>query len=167
MIDFSLTEEQKGLQENACGEGMKEKEVQRGPEPILKGIFTLPPYDKEGPRLIGALCARCTRKFFPPPFVCPYCLRVLEEVYLSTQGTLHSFTVVRVKAPFGLPLPYALGYVDLKDDGLRVLALIDPKRIDELEIGMDLQLCVEELGNDGTGNPSLRYMFSPKRKNLL
>lgn len=157
MVAFSLTEAQKALQEN----------TPRGPEPILKGIFTLPPYEQEGPRLIGGLCARCTRKFFPSPFVCPYCLGELEKVHLSSQGTLHSFTVVRVKAPYGLPLPYCLGYVDLKDDGLRVLALIDFTRIEDLRIGMEVTLCVKEFGHDGKGNPALRYMFSPKTERLL
>lgn len=144
------------------GEKMEKKEVQRGPEPIIKGIFTLPPYETEGPRLIGAHCVRCARKFFPAPFVCPYCLREPEEVHLSNQGTLHSFTVVRVKAPYGLPLPYCLGYVDLKDEGLRVLALIDPTHIEDLRIGMEVTLCVKEFGDDGKGNPALRYLFSPK-----
>ena len=157
MVDFSLTEAQKALQEI----------TPRGPEPILKGIFTLPPYEQEGPRLIGGLCARCTRKFFPSPFVCPYCLGELEKVHLSSQGTLHSFTVVRVKAPYGLSLPYCLGYVDLKDDGLRVLALIDFTRIEDLRIGMEVTLCVKEFGHDGKGNPALRYMFSPKTERLL
>jgi uncharacterized OB-fold protein len=145
---------------------MENKEVQRGPEPIIKGVFTLPPYDEEGPRLIGALCVRCARRFFPSPFVCPYCLHELEEVSLSNQGTLHSFTVVRVKAPYGLPVPYCLGYVDLKDDGLRVLSLIDSRQIENLRIGMEVALCVKKFGDDGKGNPALRYMFSPKTEKL-
>ena len=134
----------------------------KGPEIFLKGLFTVPPYGEEGPQLIGGFCAQCDRKFFPLPFICPYCLSELQEVLLSNQGTLHSFVVVRVRPPFGLPLPYALGYVDLKDDGLRVISLIDPDAIDDLEIGMHLTLRVAELGDDGKGNPCLRYMFTPK-----
>ena len=139
-----------------------EKKFKKAPEPIAEELFTLPPYGEEGPHLIGAHCIHCNRKFFPAPFVCPYCLEELEKVLLSNQGTLHSFTVVRVKAPFGLPLPYCLGYVDLKGDGLRVISLIDPQRTDDLEIGMDLTLRVTEFGDDGKGNPCLRYMFTPK-----
>jgi uncharacterized OB-fold protein len=139
----------------------KKKEA-KSPETFLQGMFTLPPYDKEGPHLIGGFCEQCSRKFFPRPFICPYCLGELEEVLLSNQGTLHSFAVVRVKPPFGLPLPYSLGYVDLKEDGLRVISLIDPETIDDLEIGMELILRVSELGDDGKGNPCLRYMFTPK-----
>ena len=138
-----------------------EKKNPNGPETFLKGLFTLPPYDKGGPHLIGGFCEQCNRKFFPLPFICPYCLHELQEVLLSKQGTLHSFVVVRVKPPFGLPLPYALGYVDLKDDGLRVISLIDPQAVDNLEIGMNLTLRVTELGDDGKGNPCLRYMFTP------
>jgi len=134
----------------------------KSPETFLQGMFTLPPYGKEGPHLIGGFCEQCHRKFFPLPFICPYCLHELQEVLLSSQGTLHSFAVVRVKAPFGLPLPYCLGYVDLREDGLRVISLIDPQRIDDLEIGMDLALRVTELGDDGKGNPCLRYLFTPK-----
>lgn len=137
------------------------------PEPIIKGLFTLPPYGKEGPRLIGALCVRCNRKFFPPPFVCPYCLGKLEEVQLLNQGILHSFTIVRVKAPYGLPLPYGVGYVDLDGDGLRILTLLDPQRVDDLKIGIHVELRIIEIGDDGKGNPSLRYLFTPKEEKRL
>jgi len=154
MVSFIFSEGQKALKETARND----------PVPMLPGIFTSPSYDQAGPRLIGALCGRCARKFFPSPFVCPYCLGELEKVYLSNQVTLHSFTVVRVKAPYGLPLPYCLGYVDLKDDGLRVLALIATSRIEDLSIGMEVTLCVKEFGDDGKGNPALRYMFSPTRE---
>lgn len=138
------------------------KQTNKNLKPIVNGLFTLPPYGKEGPHLIGGFCAQCNRKFFPSPFVCPYCLSELKKVLLSNHGTLYSFTVVRVKAPFGLPLPYCLGYVDLREDGLRILSLIDPKRIEDLEIGMNLELHVKEIGDDGKGNPSIRYMFTPK-----
>ncbi len=133
-------------------------------EPIIKGLFTLPPYNSEGPRLIGAACVRCHRKFFPPPFVCPDCLGKLEEVQLPTQGILHSFTIVRVKAPYGLPLPYGLGYVDLEGDELRILTLLDPHKVEDLKIGMHMELRIIEIGDDGMKNPALRYLFTPKEE---
>lgn len=139
----------------------RKKDMQRS-ELFLKGMFTLPPYGKNGPHLIGGFCGPCNRKFFPRPFICPYCLQAIQEVLLSNQGTLHSFAVVRVKAPFGLPLPYCLGYVDLKEDGLRVISLIDAPKVEDLRIGMELTLRVTEFGDDGKGSPCLRYMFTPK-----
>lgn len=127
-------------------------------KPFLENVL------EEGPpaSLKGGYCIACDRKYFPVPMVCPHCLSVPTTVNLSRDGTIHSFTVVRIKAPLGLPTPYAIGYVDLKADKLRVIALLDGAKITELKIGQPVTLRVEPLGVDGQGEPCLRYYFTPR-----
>lgn len=125
-------------------------------KPILNGIFETSPV----PRLLGGYCPACDKKYFPVPAVCPGCLAPVEPVRLSKQGTIYSFTVIRTKPPFGLPQPYAVGYIDLKGDNLRVIGLFDPVKIDRLSIGGSVTLSIGPLGNDRFGEPCLRYFFT-------
>lgn len=129
--------------------------------PIAAGIFTLPPYDEAAPHLLGGRCSGGHGPFFPRPRYCPVCLNETGEADLGSEGAIYSFTVVRTRAPLGLPEPYSLGYVDLAGSGLRVFCLLDPYRIDELEVGGPARLVVELLGVDGAGEPRLRPYFTP------
>ena len=129
--------------------------------PILQRAFTLPPYESETPKLLGGYCAKCKVYSFPRSKYCKVCLNPETECVLGWQGTIYSYTVVRVKPPFGLPQPYSVGYVDLADPKLRIFALLDPKGISKLRIGLRVHLKVEPLGHDGKGNPRLRPFFTP------
>lgn len=126
-------------------------------KPVLPEVF------EEGtfPKLFGGLCPHCRRKSFPKPTVCPYCLEPVKTTTLSTQGTLYSYTVVRTKAPFALPEPYAVGYIDLKEDNLRIFSLLDSERIDDLRLGARVALCIGPIGVDRDGMPCLRFFFTP------
>ena len=128
--------------------------------PVAPGIFTLPPYDDDPPRLLGGFCKECNRKYFPRPKYCCACLGPVKECDLGSDGTIYSFTVVRTKPPWGLPQPYSAGYIDLAS-GLRIYCLLDPAAIDQLQIGMPVRLAVEPLGNDVNGSPCLRPFFAP------
>lgn len=125
-------------------------------KPILPGIFELEP----APSLLGGYCPACDRKYFPTPMACPHCLEPVKSVRLSKEGTIYSFTVVRVRPPFGLPQPYSVGYIDLKDDNLRIISLLDPERIDKLSVGAHVALSVAPIGLDRDGQPRLRYFFT-------
>lgn len=127
-------------------------------KPVLEGIFEIGP----PPRLLGGYCPGCERRYFPKPFVCPVCQGSVETVPLSGRGTLYSFALVRTKAPFGLPQPYAVGYVDLQTDGLRIISLLDPERLQDLAIGMPMELRVAPLGLGADEQPCLRYYFTPE-----
>lgn len=127
-------------------------------QPVLPGVLDPGP----PPRLTGGACPRCDRKFFPRPVFCPGCLDPVDPADLSPTGTLHSFTVVRTRAPFGLPQPYAVGYVDLDRDRLRIFSLLDPERTAGLSVGQRVTLRVASIGVDGSGAPCLRYYFSPE-----
>ncbi|MCB2227088.1 MAG: OB-fold domain-containing protein [Desulfarculaceae bacterium] len=116
--------------------------------------------DREGaPHLIGGRCPDCGRDFFPRPRYCPSCLGPLEERSLGGDGVIHSFTVVRVRPPLGLPHPYAVGFVDLTESGLRVFGLLDPGRIEDLAMGSRVELRTAPLGLDNRGEPCARPFF--------
>lgn len=130
-------------------------------QPITFGVFTLPPYDKMPPKLLGGFCPECSRYYFPRPRYCKGCLKPVGEISLGSRGTVYSFTVIRIKPPLGLPQPYCAGYIDLAETGLRIYCLLDPKAIDQLRIGLQVHLNVGILGHDGRDNPCLRPYFTP------
>ncbi len=127
-------------------------------KPVMAGIFNPGP----PPRLLGGYCPECRRKYFPRPTVCPLCLGELQQAELSSTGRLYSYSVVRTKAPLGLPQPYAVGYVDLDGDDLRIISLLDLDNGD-LAIGQPLALQVAPMGVTPKGEPCLRYYFTPRK----
>jgi len=128
--------------------------------PMAPGIFTLPPYDREQPQLLGGLCSDCDKYYFPRPKYCPCCLGAVDETSLGSEGTIYSYTVVRTKPPLGLPQPYSVGYVDMAPSGLRVFCLLDPAAIKQLRVGSLVRLSSGPLGHDGRGETRLRPYFT-------
>lgn len=109
--------------------------------------------------LVGGYCKQCDGHSFPAPSLCPCCYGDLQRRVFGECGHVYSFTAVRTKAPFGLPEPYAVGYVDLVDVPLRVFALIDPAAIGSLAVGASVVLKAMPLGVDGHGRACLRPVF--------
>ena len=135
--------------------------------PVAPGIFTLPPYDQSPPRLLGGYCRKCDMHYFPKPKYCRKCLGEVRLSKLDSCGRIYSFTAVRKMPPYGLPAPYGIGYVDLRESGLRIFCLLDPEFIDAYRIGMHVQLAVAPMGIGLDGSPCLRPYFtrcSEKRK---
>lgn len=110
--------------------------------------------------LIGSRCESCDRWSFPQAEFCPRCLAPAQHRSLGGRGVIYSFTVVHMKPPFGLPGPYPLLVVDLRDAPLRVLMLGDAAQLDRLRIGLEVELRVAELGLDLRGRPCRRPFFS-------
>lgn len=111
--------------------------------------------------LTGSRCPDCGAWATPALERCPHCRGRPREVVVGTSGSLYTYTVVRTRAPFGLPEPYAIGYVDLDESGLRVLGLIDPCAAGDLEVGQRMEIGLRALGVDGQGRPCLRPLFRP------
>ena len=128
--------------------------------PMAPGVFTMPQGD-EAPALLGGFCPKCDQDYFPRPPRCPHCLGQVDEKNLGSWGSLYTYTVVRVKPPWGLPRPYGIGYVDLDHGGPRVLGLLAPDALADLRIGQRLRLAVAPLGVALRGNPCLRPFFEP------
>lgn len=128
--------------------------------PIVPGIFTIPREDKTPPELIGGYCQECKKYFFPCPKYCQRCLGAVERAAVGRKGTIYSYTIIRVKPPLGLPSPYAVGYIDLKESGLRIFCLLDPKQINQFGIGLWVELAVDVMGHNGQGALRLRPFFT-------
>ena len=113
--------------------------------------------------LLGIRCRQCGKSFFPPRARCPRCLApdTAERVRLSRRGTLADYFIAQV-APTGFKPPYIGGHVDLPE-GIRLYAQIsgvEPKE-GALQPGQPVELVVERLYDDATGNPVLGYKFRP------
>lgn len=125
-------------------------------KPVIEGIFEQGP----PPRLLGAICPECKKKFFPKPIVCPDCLKDVQDIKLSPNAKIYTYSVLRTRPPYGLPQPYAGGYVDLDGENLRIYTLFDPEKIEALDFGKKVTLKVGELGVDNEGKPCSRYYFT-------
>lgn len=132
-------------------------------QPVNPGTFTVPGATDTAPELLGGYCRTCRTHHYPRPRYCPSCLGEVESRSLGGRGTIHSFTVVRTKPPLGLPQPYSVGYVDLDGSGLRVFGLLDPERMEDLELGARVHLTVRSMGHDGRGEARLRPCFTPEK----
>lgn len=84
---------------------------------------------------IGLKCAKCGFINFPPMAVCRDCSgTTFESVYLKGEGTIRTFTVIRV-APEGKKPPYIIAMVEL-EEGPYVIGNLEGITPDEA--GMDL-----------------------------
>lgn len=120
------------------------------------------PLDDQGRyALMGSLCPDCGARAYPAVSRCPHCQGAPSPASVGAAGRLYTYTVVRTRAPFGLPEPYAVGYVDLDDSGLRAFGLIDPDSVGHLEVGQRMGIGLRPLGVDGQGRPCLRPIFVP------
>ncbi len=135
------------------------------PVPIEEGLFYLPSSPTEKPYLIGSKCTACGNVTFPKRPVCPRCVRpgTMEEYHIYGKGKLNTFSIVNAALP-GFRAPSIQAYVDL-DEGPRIWSLItgvepDPKK---LSIGMELELVVEKVREDGQGNELMSYQFRPAK----
>lgn len=116
-------------------------------------------------RLMGRRCRRCQVCVFGPAVFCQACSSDdLESVQLGRQGTLYSFTVVRVP-PAGWPgkVPYTLGEVELPE-GPHVLAEIIDSEPDRLKLGMTLELALERVSVAESDRILAVYKWRPPDK---
>lgn len=133
--------------------------------PVAPGIFTCPPDD---PRLIGSRCRSCGEYFFPKVKFCqnPDCpgKNNVEEVFLSKTGKLWSYTIQYYKPPppYKGPVPLMIGLVELPEN-LKVMGQLTQCKEEDLEIGMEMELVVEELFEDEDGNGVLTWKFKPAK----
>lgn len=133
--------------------------------PIREGLWTTPSAPGEKPQLIGSKCLDCGEIFFPKKAtgICTNCQsRNLEEIKLTGKGKIYSFTVVMQQPPeyYRGPVPYGEGFVELPE-GVRVETLFTGCNPDELKIGMDVEMVIEKLHEDGEGNEVIAYKFRP------
>jgi scaffold protein (connect acetoacetyl-CoA thiolase and HMG-CoA synthase) len=94
---------------------------------------------REG-RLTGVRCRKCGELAIPPKELCPACHeRAWEPVPLTGEGTIASYTVIRV-APRGRAgeTPYAIAAVQLKE-GVSLLGRVVDIPLERLKIGLPVR----------------------------
>ncbi|HEU4367779.1 MAG TPA: Zn-ribbon domain-containing OB-fold protein [Methylomirabilota bacterium] len=94
---------------------------------------------REG-RLTAVRCGACGALAMPPKQFCPACAqRAWEPVALSGEGTIASYTVIRV-APraHAADVPYAIAAVELRE-GVSILGRLVGIPIETIAIGMPVR----------------------------
>lgn len=129
--------------------------------PVVPDLFQALP---DQPGLVGGYCCQCERHFFPLIHQCPSCYGPLERRLVGERGHIYSWTVVRTRAPFALPEPYAVGYIDLADVPLRVFCLLDPEATADLTVGAAVSLKAMSLGVNASGTPCVRPVYCLARE---
>jgi uncharacterized OB-fold protein len=135
------------------------------PIPAAEGLFA---ETEEGPRLLGSRCRSCGTPYFPRSPVChnPDCGdSAMEDACFGPRGELWSCAIQNYPPPapalYQEPYtPYALGVVDLPE-GLRVLSRIRTDAPDELQLGTEVELVLEELCRNEDGAPIISWQFKP------
>ncbi|HZS00174.1 MAG TPA: Zn-ribbon domain-containing OB-fold protein [Chloroflexota bacterium] len=97
-------------------------------------------------------CAACQRYWFPPSNVCPECLSdQWEWAPASGRGTVFSFVVFhRVYHPgFRDAVPYPVAIIAL-DEGPRFLSNIVDCPIEDIRVGMPVEVVFEDVTDDCT-----------------
>ena len=136
--------------------------------PAIDGWFTT----GERPALLGTRCLRCRTVFFPRESAfCrnPGCTsEAFDEVELSRQGRVWSYTDARYQPPPPyIPRadpyePFALAAVELEAEGIVVLGQVaDGYGVDDLTVGMPVELVVEPLYTDGEGIERSIWRWKP------
>lgn len=112
--------------------------------------------------LLGCRCRDCEVYVFGPADFCPQCTSDrLEAVDFSRQGTLYSYTVVRVPpAGWPGPMPYILGQVTLSE-GPQVLAEIIGCHETALAIGMPVELAIQLAVDRDSNTTRAVYKWRP------
>lgn len=131
--------------------------------PIKKDLWR----QKEGALLLlASQCLSCEEVFFPRKeagAICSHCQsRELQQIDVEGKGTITSFTVSYQQPAGGFyqgPVPYAFGFVKLKD--LKVETLFTGCDLEDLEVGMDVEMVLEKLSEDEEGNEIITYKFQP------
>jgi uncharacterized OB-fold protein len=123
--------------------------------PFREGLVALDP-----PQLLGSRCAACGTTAFPSREFCPSCRAVenIDRTELATEGRIHSFTIVR-QAPPGMPVPYVLAWVDLQDDGVRLLTTVVGTRPEEVELDQPVVLELTPFGTADDGADLMGFRF--------
>jgi uncharacterized OB-fold protein len=102
---------------------------------------------REG-QLTAVRCGRCGGLAVPPREFCPSCAqRAWEPVTLSGEGTIASYTVIRV-APRGhaADAPYTIAAVQMKE-GVSFLGRLVDVPLDKVAVGLPVRF--RPLVNDG------------------
>jgi uncharacterized OB-fold protein len=115
------------------------------------------------PHLVGTRCSSCGAAFFPPRYICSYCLtdEGVQKARLGNKGKLYSYTVIHVASKEFNP-PYAFGFVIIEPENIRIPTVLTGFDLnEELKSGTEMEMVIETLRHDEQGNEIVSYMFRP------
>lgn len=117
-------------------------------------------------KLMGCRCRKCGSAYLPPKPICTSCYSLdLEWIEMPKTGKLAAFTCITIAPPamqqegFSRKNPYCSGVVEVAD-GLRVDARIqgiDPKKPEEIHVGMSMQIEYIKMEKDGVQSTLLAF----------
>lgn len=142
------------------------KESQPKQIPFNENLLTTPLSPPEQVRLRGSKCPACGEVTFGKVSTCPNCAgENMDEITLSRRGKLWTYTVIRHRPPGNYKgpdpfVPFGLGLVELPE-GVRILSPLTGCDINNLKIGMELELVVDKLYEDTDGNEVMAFKFKP------
>ena len=127
--------------------------------PIVEGK---PRINEDGQAsLVGIKCDDCGKVIFTAASFCPNCSgENIKEVLLSTRGKVWTYTIVHVSyGSIVFEPPYAGAFVEL-EDGAFVHALIVGCDLEDIGIGMEVELEIIKAGEDEE-KESVIFAFKP------
>ncbi len=99
-------------------------------------------------------CTGCSRMRYYPRPMCPHCQSMQSDwVTVSGRGTIYSFVVCHppVLPAFAEKTPYAVLVVELEEDSnLRMVGGLLDHPVDEIEIGLPVEVAFEPLTDEIT-----------------
>ncbi|MBW1783318.1 MAG: Zn-ribbon domain-containing OB-fold protein [Deltaproteobacteria bacterium] len=111
-------------------------------------------------KFLGVSCKSCNAVIFPPGAVCRDCGSTdLEPIELSGDGTLRTFTVIRV-APEGKKPPYVVAMAELDEGPWAFGNLVDtnPETADMALIGKRVRLGSHIVKGDTYSTDDIRVL---------
>lgn len=142
------------------------KNVKTSVIPIKEDIFTMPLLPLERVRLRGQECHCCGAVMLGKHIGCKNCAsNNLKGITFSKRGKIYTYTVARYSPmpPFRAPdpyVPFVVAWVELPER-IRVLSALTDCNIEEIEIGMEVELVVDKLYVDEEGRGVIAYKFKP------
>ena len=115
--------------------------------------------------LLGMRCNNCGEYTLGARDFCANCTSDdLEEVELSKQGTLRSYTVVYTPPPgWQGNVPYILGRVELPEGPLIVSEVVDCPQ-ESLKVGMPVDMVLRVAGKNKEEDEVVVYSWKPASK---
>ena len=87
----------------------------------------------------------------------------LERITLGARGTVFSYTIVRQQLPGALvQAPYVMARVKLPE-GVTVQTIITDIELEEVTIGMAVEICLKQLTEDDEQRAVVNFFFRPAK----
>lgn len=135
--------------------------------PVSEGVFRV---SDDGPHLLGSRCLDCGTYTFPAQSGCQRCSGTnTERTELANRGTLWTWTIQGFppKSPPFLGnsdpatfTPFGVGYVELPGQ-VKVETRITEADPAKLSIGMEMEMILEPIAKDVSGNDIVTFAFRP------